>query len=90
MTSTNLKKSPPLANLFKNEAPWDRALRVVLGLVILGVGASGWLPPLWSVAFLIFGWVPLLTAAFGWCPIYSLMGIDTLHRLPSRRPPEGR
>jgi hypothetical protein len=55
---------------------------------MLAVGAASWLPELWSTAFLIFAWVPLLTGAFGWCPIYSLFGICTLHRVRRRTPPD--
>lgn len=91
VTTIKLREIPPLATLFRNEAIWDRALRVVLGLLMLGVGATGWLSEIWSVALLIFGWVPLLTAVSGWCPIYSLLGISTLHRVRRpRRHPSGR
>lgn len=50
----------------------DRFLRAVVGLVAISlvfVGpqtAWGWL-----------GVVPLLTAIFGWCPPYALLGIST-------------
>jgi hypothetical protein len=74
-----------LATLFRNEAGWDRLLRVLLGLGMLGLGASGWLSQIGSVSLLIFGWVPLLTAIAGWCPIYSLLGVNTLRRA-RRRP----
>ena len=71
--------------LFRNEAGWDRALRLVLGLAMLALGASGWLSQIGSVSLLIFGWVPLLTAVAGWCPVYSLLGINTLRRAGRRR-----
>jgi len=50
----------------------DRVVRIVLGLVLLGltlagqIGAWGWI-----------GIVPLATGALGWCPPYSLLGINT-------------
>lgn len=54
----------------------DRALRAVVGAGLLlwffldrGEGA-------WHYAKLI-GLVPLLTAAFGTCPLYSVLGIST-------------
>lgn len=55
-----------------NEHPVDRALRVLLGIVLLSlvfVGprtAWGWL-----------GLVPLLTGLVGSCPLYSLLGLRT-------------
>ena len=50
----------------------DRILRIVIGavLVILAatgqVGAWGWI-----------GLLPLATGLMGWCPPYSLLGINT-------------
>lgn len=55
-----------------NVGGMDRVLRIVLGLVLLGltlagqIGAWGWI-----------GIVPLATGALGWCPPYSLLGINT-------------
>ena len=55
-----------------NEGKVDRALRVVVGLVLISlvfVGPrTGW------------GWiglVPLVTGLVGNCPVYSLLGINT-------------
>lgn len=61
---------------------------MALGVVMLAVGASGWLSEIGSTALLIFAWVPLLTGGSGWCPIYSLLGISTLHRVRRRTPPD--
>ena len=50
----------------------DRILRIVVGIVLIGlaalgiVGAWGWI-----------GVVPLLTGLFSWCPLYPLLGINT-------------
>jgi hypothetical protein len=50
----------------------DRALRVVAGLALIGlaatgtVGAWGWI-----------GIVPLATGAFSFCPLYSVLGMNT-------------
>lgn len=57
---------------FKNEGTVDRALRVVVGLAVLSlvfVGpetAWGWV-----------GLVPLVTGFAGFCPLYSILGINT-------------
>jgi hypothetical protein len=55
-----------------NEGTMDRALRVVAGLVLIGLAATG------TVG--VWGWigvVPLATGALGWCPLYTLLGINT-------------
>jgi hypothetical protein len=50
----------------------DRILRIVLGLVLMGLaftGTIGW-----------WGWlgaVALATGLVGWCPPYALLGIST-------------
>ena len=56
----------------KNEGTIDRALRVVIGLVLIAlvfVGpktAWGWI-----------GLIPLVTGLVGFCPAYRLLGIRT-------------
>ncbi len=50
----------------------DRALRVVVGLVLISLVFVGPQTP--------FGWVgviPLVSALIGWCPAYTLLGIKT-------------
>ena len=50
----------------------DRILRIVVGLVLIGltftgtIGVWGWL-----------GVVPLATGALGWCPPYAIFGFNT-------------
>ena len=56
----------------KNVGSIDRTLRIVLGLVLIGLAASGavgW----WGY----LGVVPLLTGLIGWCPPYALLGWNT-------------
>ena len=50
----------------------DRTLRIVLGLVLIGLAATG------TVG--VWGWigiVPLATAAMGFCPLYTVLGFST-------------
>lgn len=70
---------------FSNLSTTDRAIRAVLGLLMLAAGWSGWVPELWALALKIFAWVPLLTAAIGWCPLYALLGISTVRPSPAGR-----
>ena len=55
----------------KNVGTLDRAIRVILGLVIIGIGVlyESW----WGA----IGIVPLGSAAIGWCPPYALLGLST-------------
>lgn len=55
-----------------NEGGIDRILRIVAGLVLIGLAASG------TVGW--WGWlgvVPLATGLIGWCPAYTLLGMST-------------
>jgi Protein of unknown function (DUF2892) len=55
-----------------NEGTLDRALRVIVGLVLVvlaatdTVGLWGWI-----------GLVPIATGLIGWCPAYTLLGVNT-------------
>jgi hypothetical protein len=55
----------------------DRVARVVVGLLLIafaipiGFPATGWNWVGW------IGMVPVLTAVFGYCPAYTLLGITT-------------
>ena len=59
-----------------NEAVWDRAVRVVVGVVLLivGFGVMSGTP---GVIVGIVALVPLLTGLAGWCPLYSVFGVRT-------------
>jgi hypothetical protein len=49
-----------------NEGKLDRTLRVIAGLVFIGLAATG-----------TIGVLPVLTGAVGLCPLYSLLGINS-------------
>lgn len=55
-----------------NAGTIDRTLRIIAGLVLVGlaatgtVGAWGWI-----------GIVPLATGLIGWCPAYTMLGFNT-------------
>jgi hypothetical protein len=58
----------------RNLGSLDRIIRLVMGVVILGL--YGALEPPWQYLTLL-GLIPAGTALTGNCPIYSLFGIDT-------------
>jgi len=51
----------------------DRVLRVAAGLVLIGLAVSGKVG-VWGY----IGVVPLLTGLFRFCPVYPLIGLNTL------------
>lgn len=64
-------------NKLINESGVDRAIRVIVGLVILALGWGGVVTGGWGVFFQIFGFVPLLTGIVGFCPAYALFKFRT-------------
>ena len=56
----------------KNVGGIDRILRIVVGLVLMGLAATG------TVGW--WGWLGLVllgTGAIGWCPPYAIFGWNT-------------
>ena len=66
--------------MFKlNEGSADRAVRAVVGLGVISLVFVGPQTP--------WGWlglIPLGTALMGWCPLYSLLGINTCGVKPAK------
>lgn len=64
----------------KNVGSIDRVLRVALGLVILGAGwhFGSWLG--------LIGIVPILTAVFGFCPLYCSLKLSTCGKPAAAKP----
>jgi hypothetical protein len=67
---------------FVNEAGWDRALRIALGLVLLYLGWAGVVGGTLGWIFKIVGFLPLVTGIVGWCAVYALFGVTTCSRTP--------
>jgi hypothetical protein len=65
-----------------NEAGWDRALRVVLGLALLYLGWAGVVTGTFGVVLKIGGFLPLVTGLVGWCPAYALLGLRSKRPAP--------
>jgi hypothetical protein len=63
----------------KNVGSADRLLRVVVGIALIALVFVGPQTP--------WGWigiVPLATAAFSWCPLYTALGINTCAAQPRK------
>jgi hypothetical protein len=55
-----------------NEGQVDRLIRIVVGLVLLALVFTG--------PHTVWGWlglIPLATGLIGYCPAYSVLGINT-------------
>ncbi|HEY8049413.1 MAG TPA: DUF2892 domain-containing protein [Ramlibacter sp.] len=58
-----------------NEGQMDRALRVAVGIVLVGLTAAGGMG-----AWGWIGLVPLATGLGGFCPLYRVLGVTSLPR----------
>ncbi len=58
--------------LFTNVGPFDRYVRVVLGILLLAFTVAG---P--QTAWGYVGLIPLITGVLGFCPIYALFKFST-------------
>lgn len=56
-----------------NVGQLDRIFRIVLGLALIGWALAG--GPVWAW----IGVVPLATGLFKFCPLYTLLGVNTCH-----------
>ena len=55
----------------------ERAIRVVLGIVLIGIGYLAALPGWGAMVTYVLGAVALVTGAWGFCPAWKLFGINT-------------
>ena len=69
---------------FINEAGWDRALRVVFGVVLLYLGWGGVVGGTVGSILKIVGFLPIVTGIVGWCALYAVLGIRTCPQIPDR------
>jgi hypothetical protein len=55
-----------------NAGALDRTVRIVAGIALIGLTLAGTIGP--------WGWIgviPLATGLVGWCPAYSIFGVNT-------------
>jgi cadmium resistance protein CadD (predicted permease) len=56
----------------RNEGTLDRALRIIVGLVLLALVFVG-PKTMWG----LIGLIPLITGLIGYCPLYQILGMNT-------------
>ena len=67
----------------KNVGVIDRVVRIIIGIVLIGVSALNIVAAPWSYLVVLIGLVALVTGALGTCGLYSLFGMNTLGK-PSK------
>jgi uncharacterized membrane protein HdeD (DUF308 family) len=56
----------------------DRVVRIILGIVLIGVFFLNRVAAPWSYLVLVIGIIALVTGLFGTYALYSLLGVNTL------------
>jgi len=62
---------------YLNEAGWDRILRTISGIVLLGLGFGGVFTGTLGLVVNIIGILLLVTGVVGFCPVYALFKFRT-------------
>jgi hypothetical protein len=62
---------------FINEAPWDRIVRVILGIAMLYIGFAGVVDGALGIGVGIVGLILFATGLIGWCPLYAMFHVKT-------------
>jgi O-antigen ligase len=60
----------------RNTGNIDRAIRAILGLILIALAATGTVG-VWGWIGIVIGIVLLLTAIFSFCPAYAIFGMNT-------------
>ena len=64
----------------KNMSPVDRTIRILIAIVIAVLFFTKVIVDVWGIVLISFAAVLLVTSAVGFCPLYSVFGIDTCRR----------
>ena len=60
-----------------NEGKTDRTIRVILGVILLGLALLS-LTGVAQIVAIVAGVIALVTGAIGFCGLYKILGISTL------------
>jgi Inner membrane protein YgaP-like, transmembrane domain len=62
----------------KNVGMIDRVIRIILGIILLYLFAVNMVAAPWSYLVILIGLILLITGIIGTCPLYSMIGMNTL------------
>lgn len=62
---------------FINEAPWDRIVRVIVGIAMLYIGFGGVVEGALGIGVGVVGLILFVTGLVGWCPLYAMFRVKT-------------
>lgn len=55
----------------------ERPIRILLGILMLGIGAFANLSLIGTAIALMLGGIALVTGVIGYCPLWTLLGMNT-------------
>jgi hypothetical protein len=61
----------------KNMGKTDKLIRVTLGLIFIALYFAGTVTGTLGIVLVILGAVFILTSAMSFCPLYTLVGVNT-------------
>jgi hypothetical protein len=62
----------------KNVGMIDRVIRIIFGIILLYLFAVNMIATPWSYLVGLIGVILLVTGVVGTCPLYSMLGMNTL------------
>jgi len=62
----------------KNVGMIDRVIRIILGITLLYLFVVNMVAAPWSYLVALIGLILLVTGVIGTCPLYSILGMNTL------------
>ncbi len=63
----------------------DRIIRILASIVFAVLYFTGTVAGTWGIVLLILGGVFVLTSLVGFCPLYTLLGMNTCPAKPSTK-----
>ncbi len=63
----------------------ERSIRILLGILLLGIGAFAGLSAMATAVLLIAGTIALVTGAVSFCPLWALLGLNTCAAHPAAK-----
>ncbi|MGY6744280.1 MAG: YgaP family membrane protein [Cecembia sp.] len=61
----------------KNMGTADKTVRIIIALIAAYLYFSGTIPGTWGIVLLVVAIVFVLTSLVSFCPLYTLIGINT-------------